>query len=160
MVSGGGLPLFLLMVISRCLCSAGVWQISSAPPLRLPLLLGLTIVMVSGAQARRRIADEEEANKQGGFGLLQADTSGFFDVEQQAEALAFFQENGCAFRERSPARSPHRVAASSLRLPRSFAPILPLFPPHLPRCLANRRGAASAQTSACSARWTRRRWRI
>ena len=49
-------------------------------------------------QARRRIADEEEANKQGGFGLLQADTSGFFDVEQQAEALAFFQENGCASR--------------------------------------------------------------
>ena len=84
------------------------------------------------AQARRRIADEEEANKQGGFGLLETDTSGFFDVEQQAEALAFFQENGCAN------SSATRIASSSRCICRAASLI---------GC-----GAASAQTPACSAR--------
>ena len=52
------------------------------------------LVKKEQAEAAQQLADEEQANLQGGFGRLQTDTSGYFTLNQQAEALEFFRGNG------------------------------------------------------------------
>ena len=49
--------------------------------------------------AAQKLQDEQQANLQGGFGVLEPDTSGYFTLDQQDEALEFFRQEGVSLRQ-------------------------------------------------------------